>query len=189
MNDAIIRNALYRKILRRNISCDSTLVVDEMGLLHGNFRADIAVVNGHLAGYEIKSDEDNLRRLDKQASAYNSVFDRVNIVVGQKHAKPVLKKVPNWWGVLVAHEGKRGGISFETVRRGRFNHAVDPIAVAHLLWRNEVVSLLETHNVKRKVLRSPRNELYVVLAQLIPLRELRCHVRTCLRRRTEWRHP
>jgi len=63
MNDAGIRRNLHCKKLRRHHVDPDTLVVDELGLKHGKCRADIAVINGHLMGYEIKSDDDSLRRL------------------------------------------------------------------------------------------------------------------------------
>ena len=54
MNDGRIRAAFHGKILRRQHLCPETLVLDELGLMHGRCRADIAVVNGCLIGYEIK---------------------------------------------------------------------------------------------------------------------------------------
>ncbi len=188
MNDAQIRESLHRKRLRRSHACPSTLVIDELGLFHGDYRADIAVVNGHLAGYEIKSDRDSLRRLDKQVTAYCSVFDRVSVVTEPKHVTGVSETVPVWWGIIVAHEGTQGGISFETVRQGKFNHAVSPVAVAQLLWRDEAVHVLELCGASRRVLRCSRHALYEELAARLSLRELRRCVRTCLKGRTDWRH-
>jgi hypothetical protein len=189
MNDAQIRQHLHRKRLRRSHASPSTLVIDELGLFHGDSRADVVVVNGHLAGYEIKSDDDSLRRLDEQVVAYSSVFDRVSIVTGEKHARDVRKAVPKWWGILVARRGLRGGISFETVRRGRFNHAVDPVAVAHLLWRDEALRVLEACGVKGRMLRGTRRELYEELSRTLSRPEIRRWVRLCLKQRANWRHP
>ncbi len=60
MNDPEIRRAYHRLRLARHHRDPNTLVVDELGLQHGESRADIAVVNGHLLGVEIKSDVDTL---------------------------------------------------------------------------------------------------------------------------------
>ena len=72
MNDAQIRSSFHSKKLRRHHATPDTLVVDELGLKHGKCRADIAVINGHLIGYEIKSDDDSLHRLARQVEAYNA---------------------------------------------------------------------------------------------------------------------
>jgi hypothetical protein len=55
MNDPLIRKAFHCSFLQKEHAAPTTLVVDELGLEHGKCRADIAVINGHLIGYEIKS--------------------------------------------------------------------------------------------------------------------------------------
>ncbi len=58
--------------------CDhDTKVVQEMGVWNGTVRIDIAVINGELGGFELKSDSDNLLRLPAQAELYSRVFDRM----------------------------------------------------------------------------------------------------------------
>ena len=58
MNDMLIRESFHRQVLKRYRRSPHTLVLNELGLRHGKCRADIAVVNGSLTGYEIKSDDD-----------------------------------------------------------------------------------------------------------------------------------
>src|SRR6266542_195867 len=116
MNDALIRENFSRKVLHRYHSTPDVLVIDELGLKHGKCRADIALVNGRLIGYEIKSDEDSLDRLDEQVKVYSAVFDRVTIIVGAKHAKVVSSLVPKWWGIIVGHRCAEGEVSFKTLR-------------------------------------------------------------------------
>ncbi|MBT3193728.1 MAG: sce7726 family protein [Verrucomicrobia bacterium] len=189
MNDATIREGFHRKRLRRHHAACDTLVVDELGLMHGKCRADIAVINGHLSGYEIKSDEDTLNRLEQQAPAYAAVFDRATVVIGEKHAQDVEACIPEWWGIVLSRQGIRGSISFETVRRGHRNMAVDPFAVAQLLWRNEAEELLAEMDCPQIVLRQKRSVLYEHLAASISLQELRHRVSERLRRRRNWRRP
>ena len=43
-----------------------TIVLDELGLCHGDVRIDVASVNGELSGYEIKRHADTLARRPKQ---------------------------------------------------------------------------------------------------------------------------
>ena len=109
MNDEQIRRQFHRKRLRRHHDDSETVVVDELGLKHGRCRADIAVINGHFIGYEIKSDNDSLRRLPEQIDVYSAVFDRASVIVGEKHACAVKSLIPGWWGLILASQGPRGG--------------------------------------------------------------------------------
>jgi len=43
-----------------------TLVIDELGLVQAKSRIDVAVINGYIHVYKIKSARQTLSRLDKQ---------------------------------------------------------------------------------------------------------------------------
>jgi len=189
MNDVEIRQNFHRKILRRQHVRNDTLVIDELGLQHGKCRADIAVVNGHLVGYEIKSDKDSLRRLREQVKAYSAVFDRAFIIVGNRHIDSIKDRIPGWWGVIRSSRGPKGAINFNMIRRAKVNRNVDPVSVARLLWRDEAVEILEQRRLPSRVLRQPRAALYKHLAELLNTCELRKAVRQYLQKRKNWRCP
>ena len=92
MRDRDVRKALHHKVLKEHHGDTNTLVLDELGLRHGVARVDVAVVNGYLHGFEIKSDSDTLDRLPSQVTIYNAVLDRATLVVGEKHI--ALKGLP-----------------------------------------------------------------------------------------------
>jgi len=189
MNDAQIRSSFHSKKLRRHHATPDTLVVDELGLKHGKFRADIAVINGHLIGYEIKSDDDSLHRLARQVEAYNAVFDRATAVVGQRHVGGVENLTPPWWGIVVAMQGQRGAIHFEAIRRAALNPSADDFAVAQLLWRTEAEEELVKRGFSGRILRQSRSVLYREIVHVLGSRELRNVVRKRLKSRTDWRRP
>jgi len=189
MNDAQIRCYFHSKKLRRYHADPDTLVVDELGLKHGSCRADIAVINGQLIGYEIKSDDDSLRRLAEQVDTYSAVFDRATVVVGGRHLKNVNKRTPRWWGITAAVKGQRGAIHFETVRQAGLNPSADEFAVAQLLWRNEAEEELAKRGVAGRILRQKRSVLYRELVDLLDAPELRNVVRERLKSRTDWKRP
>lgn len=186
MRDRDVREALRRKVLADHLRDANTLVVEELGLAHGEARVDIAVVNGRLHGFEIKSDADNLQRLPGQIAAYNAVFDRVTIVVGRKHLEGVDKLVPAWWGIKLAIAGERGAVHFEEIRPPRKNVKIQPLDLARLLWRGEALNLLEARG-RARVRSKGREELYAVIASEVPLDELRGFVRAALKARANWR--
>jgi len=189
MNDAEIRQNFHRKMLYRQHARHNTLVIDELGLNHGKCRADIAVVNGQLVGYEIKSDNDSLRRLRDQITAYNAVFDKAFIVVGNRHINSIQDCVPEWWGVILSSRGPKGVIHFNMMRKAQVNRSIDPVSVARLLWRDEAVEILQQKRLSSKVLRQPRAVLYKHVAELLSTRELREAVRKYLQKRRNWRCP
>lgn len=189
MNDAQIRAAFHKKVLWRHHANSTTLVIDELGLQHGRRRADIAVVNGHLNGFEIKSNKDSLSRLGGQVKAYTAVFDKASIVVEERHLPGVQALVPVWWGIVVCTRGPRGAISFESIRRSLTNQTVDLFSVAQLLWRNEAAEILEDMAIPMRVLRSKRAVLYEHLIELIDPHELRRMVREQIKKRAGWRRP
>lgn len=187
MRDREVRQALHAKVLREHHGQANTLVLDELGLRHGTVRVDIAVVNGFLHGYEIKSDADTLDRLPSQVDVYGKVLDRATLVVGEKHVEKAKAYVPDWWGIKVVCSGPRGAVDFDTVRPVRMNPGIEPLALAELLWRDEVAAILREREAPTKLLRQPRGFLYQHLAATMPVDELRTTIRQQLKARERWR--
>src|SRR3972149_9340893 len=84
-NDLIIRSALKEDLRKRHAQDNKLRIIEELGVNHGTARIDIAVVNGIMHGYEIKSDQDTLQRLPEQMNIFNAVFNKVTLVVGKSH--------------------------------------------------------------------------------------------------------
>ena len=189
MNDVEIRQNFHRKKLRQQHAQKNTLVIDELGLNHGKCRADIAVVNGHFVGYEIKSNNDSLRRLNEQVKSYNAVFDKISIVVGDRHINSIQNYIPQWWGVIVSIRGPRGAVNFDIIREARTNKNIDPISIARLLWRNEAEEILRQKNLSPRILRRPRETLYEHLVDKLNICELRKIIGEYFKKRKNWRCP
>jgi len=189
MNDLEIRQNFHRKRLRRQHAQKGTLVIDELGLNHGKCRADIAVVNGHFVGYEIKSNNDSLRRLREQIKSYNSVFDKISIVVGDRHINSIQNYIPQWWGVIISVRGPKGAVNFDTIRKAQTNKNVDPISLAQLLWRNEAEEILRQEKLPPRILRRPRETLYEHLVDKLNICELRKIIGEYFKKRKNWRCP
>lgn len=187
LRDIDVRKALHAKVLDEHHGDPNTLVLDELGLWYGVARVDIAVVNGRMHGFEIKSDRDTLERLPEQARIYGRVLDRVTVVVGHVHSEAVRHIVPEWWGIKVAIRGPRGAVHFTELRAPTMNPAVDPVAVAALLWREELLEILDGMGAARGVRGKSRDVLSRRLTELLPLDDLRATVRARLKVRPQWR--
>jgi len=187
MRDRDVRKALHSQVLREYRKQPDTLVLDELGLRHGLCRIDVAVVNGRLHGFEIKSDSDTLNRLSNQLDVYNRVLDRATLVVGVRHADKAAQQIPHWWGIKIAYSGARGAVSILTERSASSNPCVEALAVAELLWRPEVSILLSRIGAPKSILRKPRAWQYKCLVESISLDELRLLTREALKARVTWR--
>lgn len=187
MRDLEIRRELRRHLEHEFGNDPTTLILDELGVCCGRVRADMAVVNGELKGFEIKSDQDTLLRLRSQASLYCRVFDTVSIVVAPKHLKKVRKMVPSWWGVLLVDKCEGTDLRIRSYRRERSNPDLDPMAVAQLIWRNEALEVLKAHNLHSGICSKPRKFLWAALVRNFALADLRALVRTQLKARRDWR--
>jgi hypothetical protein len=187
MRDIDVRRKL-RVEVGRSHECElDTLIVEELGLCQGIARVDLAVVNGSVHGYEIKSESDTLARLPGQTDIYNRTLDFVTIIAAPNHSKKILALVPRWWGIWTTVEDGRD-LRLEKVRESSRNPGVDPYALAQLLWRDEALQALTERNLASGVKSKPREELWRRLASELTLAELGEIVRDGLKRRgLEWR--
>jgi hypothetical protein len=187
LKDGDLRRAAYSRLLRHAQRCPDTLVIGELGLGHGACRVDIAVINGHIRGLEIKTEADTLERLPRQVIAYGEVVDKASLIVAPRHLNAALTMIPDWWGVIVAKRGAHSGITFSRLRYERINRNADPMMIARLLWRPEAVALLCELGTPERVLRAPREVLYKRLVAELPRRVLAFKVRETLKSRLTWR--
>jgi hypothetical protein len=185
--DADIRIALHAKRLRRMKAQPDTLVIDELGLAHAKSRVDVAVINGCIHGYEIKSAKDTLDRLTTQIGTYRQTLQKLTFVAASKHVAAIMDQAPEWCGVIAAEQGPRGGISFHVLRNACANPDIDPVMVAHLLWRDEVIDLLDQAGYPPKLLRRPRRQLYEMLCEVMSLHEITASIRAFMVQRPTWR--
>ena len=186
MNDAHIRAATKEALLVQHRGDGETVIFEELGVQHGFSRIDLAVVNGELHGFELKSDQDTLARLPEQADTYGRVFDRVTLVVGERHLRRAVEVVPDWWGIRVARV-ESGKLHFSDLKFSINNPLLDPISVAMLLWRDEALDLLEEFGGATGMHSKCRAEIYSTLVETVDFNNLRDRVRRCLRQRANWR--
>ena len=187
VNDRQVRCAFKATVLRYHLLDPNTLVLDELGLRHGAARVDIAVINGQILGFEIKSDNDNLDRLPNQAVIFSSVLDCVTLICGQKHIESALQIVPDWWGITAVKKEPNNAIQFDKLKPPKNNPEPDPLAIVKLLWRAEALSVLEKFDMADGVRSKPRAVIYQRLAEALGPNQLRAIVLCHLKNRTNWR--
>ncbi|UUO12723.1 sce7726 family protein [Alcaligenes faecalis] len=187
MRDRDVRESVWRWLESVHAGESDTLMLDELGILNGATRIDIAVINGQIEGFELKSEKDTLERLPAQRDLYNKVFNKVSLVVAEKHQAAANAIIPDWWGVMLARPLKSGAVKVSWKRQPKPNPCLDPVTVASLLWRDEALQILERYEAAVGVRSKPREALYKRLADVLDLDTLSSEVRTSLKIRENWR--
>lgn len=185
MRDPDIRQALDRELTLLHCMNPHTVIRHELGLCAGTRRIDVAVVNGSLDGWEIKSDVDTLARLAGQAAVYAQVLDHVTVVTTARHASKATSMLPTWWGVVTASVTD-GDVVLQQTRPPEQNHGQRAMSLAQLLWREEALDELKQRDLGRGLSKAARHHIWLRLADALPLEDLKAVVRDRLRARPEW---
>lgn len=174
-----IRLALRCWVEERFNTSQNDILIDELGFsnkdpnsaVDSSFRADLALANGRLVGFEIKSEKDNLKRWTSQMTAYLNVFDEVWLCVHGKHLESALTITPKNIGIIVIDNFE----SLALVRMAKnqaLNNAYD---LSGLLWRDELDALAKLHKVSIKS-RTTKNEAREILAKILGIELIRTFV-------------
>lgn len=148
-----IPELMLRSAVRAKLQCklvgERDVIVDELLTPDGLARIDLALVNGKLAAYELKSDFDSLRRLPMQHAALGPYFDQLSVVVTGKHLDKASSIIPPWWGIFV---GTHGGddVKITMVRNPRRNPERSLEKQLHFLWKEDLVELAKSLGLSSK---------------------------------------
>jgi len=177
--------------IRKEIHSFSTLpfyeksnykVIDELVVGLEDARIDIAAIGNSFYGLEIKSDVDSFYRLPSQIDAYNRIFDFLYLVVGDRFLEKAFKVIPDWWGLVHVFKNEMG-TSTEIVRKATRNVSVNKYSLANMLWKNEMILLLNSHNAERGLTKKERETLAQQIVEELSLEELQDGVRKAITQR------
>ncbi|MCK9330576.1 MAG: sce7726 family protein [Candidatus Cloacimonetes bacterium] len=137
-NEYVFLNQLFNKIVLGTHSLNTTTAFSQLWV--ENSKADFVVINGKAVVYEIKTDLDNLSRLEGQLADYYKAFSNVVVVCGEKNLPSVLRFAEaSSVGVLCM---KRKG-SFATIKPYiENNDQLDSEAIFRLLRKPEYTELI-----------------------------------------------
>ena len=172
--------ALLEAWIRANYGDSPTAILHELRIPRPSARVDVAVVNGELSAFEIKSDVDTLWRLPRQVRSFDCVFDRVSLVTTEKHLREVRAVIPRWWGIVTIASTSD---DVRQRRQARINPRRQVVSLLHVLSRPELLSLAARVEFQKGCSGLPRQALVDRLAR-VPAVTLRGHVRDLLTART-----
>ncbi len=101
-NEYIYKNTLINKIYLDNHSVKSASMFTEFSV--GSSIADVVFFNGTSTVYEIKTEYDSFLRLSNQLIEYKKVFDRINVVIHEKHLKNLYSQISDDIGIFVFND-------------------------------------------------------------------------------------
>jgi len=185
MQDSDIRKLLHPYLKKENKKYKDTIIVDEFDLCSGLSRIDIAVVNGVIHGYEIKSEEDTLKRLPNQINYYNKSLEKISIATNKFHLKQIRESVPKWWGLIVIKNDSKKNVVTE-LRKAKNNPLLDGNSMLHILWKDELISIIDKYEIEVGV-HSNKRKLRESISNSLGISILSHEVRSALKSRQNWR--
>ena len=176
--DADIRAVLMTDLRGRYSDSQNDLILEEFGC--NSARTDVAVINGVLHAYEIKSDSDSLDRLPSQIEAYKGVFQYVTLVCGERLISRARGVIPAWWGIEKA-QCKDGTVVLRATRSAKLNPKQDPLALANMLWKTEALACLRKFGHSMVTSRHSAEKVSRAVADNIPVDILSDQVRGAIK--------
>ena len=92
------KNTMLNKLLLKKHNYKKTIVLTELPI--GNSKADFIMINGKGTVYEIKTELDNLDRINSQIEDYYKAISEVVIVTYTDNIEKVLETVPETVGIM-----------------------------------------------------------------------------------------
>lgn len=129
----VYKNELI-KLLFKDYGTKNTVYFSEFRV--GNSIADMVMFNGESKAFEIKTEYDTPRRLDKQMEDYKRFFDKCYIVVPESRLEEYYKIVEFTTGIIKMSRNN-GRIILKEVRSANQNKRFDPEALMSCLRTDE----------------------------------------------------
>lgn len=139
-NEYIIKNVIANKILLGRHSLKTSQMLTEFRI--GSNKADVIILNGSFTVYEIKSQYDTFKRLDKQIQSYCEAFEYVNIVITPSQLETILFRLPKNVGLILFTEKN----TLSIIRKPKSN--LENIKLEVLfdsLRKNEYLAIIEKY--------------------------------------------
>lgn len=109
----------------------------------GGSRADICKINGTSIAYEIKTDLDNLSRLEKQLEDYLQVFEKVYVICSSSKVEKIAEFIPKTCGIYTYRLSKQGNYRFEIIKEATDSEILSSIKQLSILTKKEILTKFE----------------------------------------------
>jgi len=131
-NEATIKAEFLKQVLFKK---KHDITVFELPV--GKSRVDLCKINGVSIAYEIKTDLDSLKRLDKQIADYQKVFEQVYVICSIQRLPEIEERIPVDCGIYI-YSSKRGRYQFKEIKEATKSDVFDTRQQISLFWANEL---------------------------------------------------
>jgi hypothetical protein len=158
-HEYVYKNAIANKVLLGKHSLNTASMLTEFRV--GHCKADVVVLNGTSAVYEVKSERDSLRRLQRQLEQYLLVFAYVQVITCEAHLLAVESCIPTEVGIQILSDE----YTIKSHRQAINNTArVLPEVIFDSLQRTEYLAVLRKYGIETPDL--PNTRIYTAARHL-----------------------
>ncbi len=139
-NEASLKSAFIDKKLAR---LGTSISIFEFPI--GNSRVDLCSINGSSHAYEIKTDLDNFKRLDKQLSDYMRVFEYTYVICSNNKLHETTQTISPDVGIIYYYH-KNCNYFFHTYRKPQKSSSISPYVQLNALSTRELRNIKNNHH-------------------------------------------
>lgn len=162
-HEYVYKNAIAEKLFLGTHSLRTAFMLTEFRV--DGCKADAVLLNGTSHVYEIKSELDNLDRLERQLVAYGKIFDRITVITTERLFPSIEKRIPDNIGIMVLAEGKyRFRRTPKREATSNKSH-IDPGAVFDALQRREYMKIIK-EATGASLTHVPNTQIHAVARQI-----------------------
>lgn len=139
-NEYFYKNTLLNKLLLGVHSINTTVALTELPIAKS--KADFVSINGKAVVYEIKTELDNLDRLEGQINDYYKVFDHVAVVTYEKNVSQLQVLIENLKKPVGIYVLKRNGALSELKKPEPYRLSLNGFDIFKVLRKYEYEEIL-----------------------------------------------
>lgn len=144
-NEMCIKSSFINQIL---LKTKKHVTIFELPV--GNSRVDLCKLNGSSIAYEIKTDLDNLQRLNKQLNDYLELFERAFVICSENKMIEVENFISSLCGIYVYSVTKRGTFKFTMYRDASKSQILNPEKQLEVLRKKELLDYFSQSNFSNR---------------------------------------
>jgi len=161
-----IKSLIFNHLINNNLLGKNDTIINEFIIGNYTRRVDLALIKSQkLHAFEIKSEADNLSRLEGQIIKYLEYFDKVTVVAASKHISKILSLAPPNVAIWEIRDKK-----IIILRRGKAKNITDKLRFLEYL---RVSELLQIARQEKLVFQSNRRKTLEKGLIYLPTHKLR----------------
>lgn len=135
----VFKNEIIKNLIKGYKKSDKSVVFNEFHV--ADSIVDLAMFNGESKAFEIKTEFDNTKRLERQMKAYRRVFDKCYLVVPEEKRLDYIPFIDDTTGIITLTYNK-GHISLVQQRDAVQNDSIDTEALFRCLRTKEYENIV-----------------------------------------------